>query len=133
MNDPNDVPESVALGFVDRINRGDVDGLAALMTEDHELRNFDEPPQHGRESVADAWRGYARSFPRYRIVTRQIAVNGHDVAILGHTTGSHLGLRDDEEARLTLIWVARVDGGRVASWTLIEDTPRNRAAHNLGL
>jgi hypothetical protein len=53
------------------------------------------------------------------------------VAILGHTTGSHLGLSDDEERQLTLIWLAEVVDGGIRSWRLIEDTPENR--HWFGL
>ena len=54
------------------------------------------------------------------------------VAIMGHTTGSHLGLPDEDERALTLIWLARVRGELVDEWTLIEDTPDNRRHHGLG-
>jgi ketosteroid isomerase-like protein len=124
-------PEAIALSFVDRINRGDVDGLAALMTEDHQLRVFDEPPQAGRAVVTEGWRGYARAFPRYRIHPHRLAVKGDQVAVYGHTTGSHLALPDAEESELTLIWIARIAGDLVASWTLVEDTPHHRRAFDL--
>jgi hypothetical protein len=42
-----------------------------------------------------------------------------------------LGLPDDEELRLLLIWLASVREGRLASWELVEDTPARRA--ELGL
>lgn len=58
-------------------------------------------------------------------------MRGDRVAILRHTTGSHLGLPDDEESKLTLIWIARVQDDRVLSWTLIEDTPERREALDL--
>ena len=119
-------PDAVALSFVDRINHGDVEGLAALMTEDHELRVFDEPTQHGRDTNTAGWRGYTEAFPTYLIHPHRFAVQGRQVAILGHTTGSHLGLPDTEESKLTLIWIAVVEVGRVASWTLVEDTPQRR-------
>ena len=124
-------PLEVALRFVERINRGDAAGLEALMTEDHLLRVFDEPPQRGRPAVAEGWRGYAHAFPAYTIYPHRVAVRGSQVAILGHTTGSHLGLPDDEESRLTLIWLVDVEGERVASWILVEDTPDRRRAHAL--
>jgi hypothetical protein len=88
-------PDAVALSFVNRINDGDVEGLAALMTEDHELRVFDEPPQIGREVVTASWRSYVSAFTRYLIHPHRFGVRGDEVAILGHTTGSHLGLTDD--------------------------------------
>jgi hypothetical protein len=46
--------------------------------------------------------------------------------VLGHTTGSHLGLADDEERRQSLIWLAEVAGGRLRCWRLLEDTPDRR-------
>ena len=124
-------PNAVALSFVDRINHGDVEGLEALMTEDHELRVFDEPPQRGRSVAEAGWRGYTRAFPNYLIHPRRLAVKGNVVAILGHTTGSHLRLPDEEESKLTLIWLAGIEGDWVSSWTLIEDTPQNRQAYDL--
>ncbi len=48
MNHFRSAPDAVALSFFDRINHGDVEGLEALMTEDHDLRVFAEPPQRGR-------------------------------------------------------------------------------------
>jgi ketosteroid isomerase-like protein len=131
MNDHGGGPSAVALRFVDRINHADVAGLEALMAEDHVLRVFDEPPQRGRPAVAEGWRGYARAFPAYTIYSHRVAVRGNQVAILGHTTGSHLGLPDEEETKLTLIFLVDVEGERVASWTLVEDTPDNRRAFAL--
>jgi hypothetical protein len=46
----------------------------------------------------------------------QIAERGERVAALGHTTGSHLGLADEDEARLSLIWLATVVDGKLATW-----------------
>jgi hypothetical protein len=51
--------------------------------------------------------------------------------VLGHTTGSHLGLDDAEESRLTLIWVTEVVEGALRGWRLIEDTPAGRARYHL--
>jgi hypothetical protein len=124
-------PDAVALSFVDRVNHADVEGLAALMTEDHALRVFDEPPLRGRQAVAAAWDGYARAFPAYLIHPHRFAVQGNQVAILGHTTGSHLGLPDHEEAQETLIWLAAVENDRVAAWTLLADTPEHRRTFGL--
>lgn len=121
----------VALAFIDCINSGDVDGLGQLMTEHHQLRVFDEAPLCGREANVEGWHGYIESFPQYVIHPHRVAVNDSVVAVLGHTTGSHLGLSDEAEARLTMIWLVEVDDGAVGSWTLIEDNADNRA--NFGL
>jgi hypothetical protein len=124
-------PVAVAISFVDCINRTDIVGLSALMSTDHELRVFDEVPLIGRAANTEAWVGYSTSFPDYVIYPHVIAADGETVTILGHTTGSHLGLDEDAEARLTLIWLLQVSGGEVMSWVLLEDTPVHRSAYGL--
>lgn len=119
-------PTALALGFVDCINRGDLDGLVARMSEDHRLEVFDQAPVVGRDENRAAWRGYLESFPRYVIYPHRIAAEGDVVAILGHTTGSHLGLPDVEEEKLLLIWLAYVRDAALARWCLLEDTAANR-------
>jgi ketosteroid isomerase-like protein len=117
--------------FIDCINRGDVDGLGALMTDDHQLCVFDEAPLEGRAANIEAWRGYARAFPRYVIYPHSLAEKAGVVAVLGHTTGSHLGLPDVEEQRLTLIWIAEVCDGQLRAWRLVPDTAETRTNYGL--
>src|SRR3954453_10411283 len=119
---------AVAISFVDQINRRDIDNLVVLMSSDHRLEVFDEEPLTGKEANADAWRVYFDSFPNYVIYPHTVAERGGSVAILGHTTGSHLGLSDDEERKHTLIWIADIESGTVTRWKLIEDNPENRHA-----
>jgi hypothetical protein len=96
-------PVPLTLAFVDYINHGDLPRLVSLMSADHRLRVLDEESPHGV------------------------------VAVLGHTTGFHLGLADGEESRLTLIWVAECYRGAISGWTLVEDTPFNRERYGLGV
>ena len=122
---------SVAISFVDCINRRDLTGLASLMSDDHRLEVFDEPPLAGKQANVEAWGGYFASFPRYVIYPSRVAERNNSVAILGHTTGSHLGLPDDEERRLTLIWIVETADSSVTCWKLIEDNPANRKVWGL--
>jgi ketosteroid isomerase-like protein len=124
-------PVATTISFIDRINRGDLEGLTALMTADHVLQVFDEPALVGKDANTEAWAGYASKFSKYVIYPHRIAALGGRVAIVGHTTGSHLGRPDAEEAALTVIWVADVEEGLLHSWQLMEDSPENRAS--LGL
>ena len=96
------------------------------MTDDHALQVFDEPPLVGRKANTDAWHRYIESYPDYIIHPHCISADDGTIAILGHTTGSHLDLPDADESRLTLIWVAEVVDAAVRSWTLIDDDPDNR-------
>ena len=119
------------MSFVECINRRDLEALTSLMTESHSLVVFNEPPLTGRDANREAWQGYFAAYPEYLIYPRQIASNGNAVAIMGSTTGSHLGLPDDEEMAVTLIWVADVEDGKVDAWRLLEDTAENRAVCSL--
>jgi ketosteroid isomerase-like protein len=125
-------PVPLTLAFVNGINHGDLPGLVSLMSDDHRLQVFDETPVAGRDANERAWSGYFEAFPSYVIYPRRIRESGDGiVAILGHTTGSHLGLTDDEESLLTLIWIAECLQGAVRGWTLAEDTPVNRDRYGL--
>jgi ketosteroid isomerase-like protein len=124
-------PVATVIGFVDAINHGDVARLAALMTTDHRLQVLDEEALVGRAANVNAWRAYAIAFPDYVIYPQRIVAREADVVVLGHTTGSHLGLPDDEESVIAVIWRAEVDDGRLTLWQIIEDSPARRA--ELGL
>ena len=103
------------------------------MSDDTRLQVFDEPPIVGRDANERAWSGYFDAFPSYLIYPHRIAESADGVvAVLGHTTGSHLGLPDREESLLTLIWVAECVQGTVSRWTLVEDMPLNRDRYGLG-
>jgi ketosteroid isomerase-like protein len=122
---------AVAVRFVGHINRRDLDGVRRLLTADHRLEVFDEEPLVGRDANSEAWRGYFEAFPHYVIYPDRLAERDGTVAILGHTTGSHLGLPDDEERQLRLIWLVDIDDGAVARWKLIEDNETNRRRQGL--
>jgi hypothetical protein len=124
-------PVRVVSTFIGCINHGDIDGLNALMTDDHTLQVFDEAPLIGRLANVEAWRGYASAFPHYVIYPHEFSEWGDAVAVLGHTTGSHLGLADDEEQKLTVIWFARVDSGRLSRWQIFEDDASRRREFGL--
>jgi len=123
---------ATAISFVDAINHADADRLRGLMTSEHALQVFDEEPLVGREANVEAWRGYFTSCPRYVIYPGRVAESDGMVAILGHTTGSHLGLPDDEERHLTLIWLVTVRDGAVSRFRLVEDGAERRVALGLG-
>ena len=120
-------PVAAVIGFIDAINRGDVGRLAALMSPDHRLQVLQEPPVTGRDANRDAWQGYVTAFPDYVIYPDRVAQRGDDVTVLGRTTGFHLGLPDEEERQLTVIWRATVEDGLLTLWQIMEDTPVQRA------
>jgi ketosteroid isomerase-like protein len=121
-------PSAAAISFIDCINRGDLDGLTRLMTDDHTLIVLDEAPLVGLNANQDAWQGYFAAFPNYVIYPRHVIARGASVAVLGATTGSHLGLPDEEELNLQVVWLAETVEGRLSLWRVAEDTTELRSA-----
>jgi hypothetical protein len=125
-------PVAAVVSFIDAINRGDIVHLASLMSDDHRLQVFDEAPLDGKEANIVGWRGYTSLFPNYLIYPHQLVARDAEVIVLGHTTGSHLDLPDEQESRLTLLWKAIVRNGRLELWQLIADTPDRRIEFDIG-
>jgi hypothetical protein len=123
---------AAVVSFIDAINRGDVAHLASLMSDDHRLQVFDESPLDGKEANLVGWGGYMSSFPDYVIYPHRIVARDAEVVVLGHTTGSHLDLPDEQESRLILLWRAIVREGRLHLWQLIADTPERRIEFGFG-
>ena len=125
-------PQETVEAFIDCINRRDLEALLAMITDNHVLKVMDEPEVVGKEALRPAWRAYFDGFPNYVIHPHRFAQNPGGVAMLGHTTGSHLGLPDDEESKQTLIWNAGLRNGKVSAWLILPDTPRGREVLGLG-
>lgn len=124
-------PVAVVVGFLDAINRGDIDRLCTLMRDEHRLQVLDAAPVAGREANREAWIGYATAFPEYVVYPSLIVDRGAEVIVLGTTTGSHLGLPDDEERKLGVIWRALVDEGALSLWEILDDTADNRTRYGV--
>jgi hypothetical protein len=124
-------PVPAVVSFIDAINRGDIALLASLMTDDHRLRVFDESPSVGKEANVAGWRSYTSAFPDYVIYPHRVVARNAEVVVLGHTTGSHLDLSDEQESRLTLLWRAVVRDGRLQLWQLLSDTPERRIEYGV--
>jgi ketosteroid isomerase-like protein len=124
-------PLDLAFRFVECINRGDVQGLAELMADDHIFIDLSGEEHRGREALIEDWRSYFSLCPQYMIHLAEAYILGHTVVLIGRTTGSHTGQPRREEFQGTLIWVAETQQDKLIRWQLLEDIPQNRSA--LGL
>jgi ketosteroid isomerase-like protein len=79
----------IALEFVGRINRHDVAGLAALMTEDHRFVDGLGQEVRGREQMEKGWLGYFAWFPDYAIKVDDTLSGGNVVALFGTAQGTY--------------------------------------------
>lgn len=111
--------EDVALRFVDAINRADVDGLAALMADDHVFVDSDGSRIAGRTTVAEAWSRYFSMMGAYQIEVHETYSSGDTVVLVGAAKGAWAGdrpPRPDAHWRVPAVWRAVVDADRVAVW-----------------
>src|SRR5215813_1048156 len=81
-------PTAVALGFNDCINNRDLQGLAALMTDDHTFIDSTNHGVHGKERVVAAWRGFFAAYPDYRNIFERVESRNQLVIIQGRSTCS---------------------------------------------
>jgi ketosteroid isomerase-like protein len=122
-----DTAEGVARAFVAAINRQDVDGLAALMTEGHRFVDSLGNATEGREKMRAAWAGYFRMVPDYWIVVEESYGHPSDgslVAMLGvvggtYTTDGELKAENRWETPAALR--AAIVDGLVAEWRVYAD------------
>ena len=61
------LPVDTVLAFLEQINARNVDGLCALMTDDHVFLDGLGNRMQGRESMRKGWAEYFRMFPDYRV------------------------------------------------------------------
>jgi ketosteroid isomerase-like protein len=124
---PSDHP---AVAFNDAINRRDLDGLGALMSESHTFIDADDKVLSGKHAVLDAWRGFFTAFPDYRNHTafpdyrnhwsRLVPVGSTLIAVGRSVCATEPALEGPA------IWRATTAGDKVAEWRVYADTPANR-------
>ena len=103
--------------FLDRINQGDPDKLAELMTEDHVFIDSLGRTMRGRETMRQGWRSYYAMCPDYRVSHEEIFANGNVVAAFGTAGGTISGDRWETPSA----WRAVIDNGLVKEWRVYAD------------
>jgi ketosteroid isomerase-like protein len=114
----------VALAFVDRINRHDVGGLVALMTEDHRFVDGLGQEVRSREQMETAWLGYFAWFPDYSIQVDDALSDGSVVALFGTAQGTYSvkgALPAPTHWKIPAAWKAGVRNERVSEWRVYAD------------
>lgn len=124
-------PIDVALEFVQRINRRDVDLLCELMTEDCRFVDSDGTVSAtDRESQREGWRGYYEMVPDYRIDVEETIGSGDVVVLLGIVSGTYAldgELEPENRWETPAAWKAVVRDDRVAEWRVWADLEPIRA------
>ena len=82
-------PLAVVQAFVNCISAQDVDGLAALMTENHRFIDSLGQTITGREAMRAGWRGYFGMVPDYGLAAESWLCEGPIVAMFGKAGGTY--------------------------------------------
>lgn len=113
--------KETVLAFIGRINAHDVEGLGALMSDDHTFIDAHGNQVNGREKMIAGWRAYFDWFPDYSIEVTEVFEKDDSLALFGFAGGS---FRNKESAgwHLPAAWKAIVKDGRVTLWQVFADT-----------
>ena len=118
-------PKLTALMFNECINARDLDGLVALMTDDHAFVDRDNGRYEGKDRMSSGWRDFFDQFPAYRNTFVRVQSAEDLVAALGYAEWTAGGERDH------VVWTATIRDDLVAEWRVLDDTETNR--ESLGL
>ncbi len=118
-------PKLIVLQFNECINSQDVEGLAALMTEDHVLVDREGKTGRTKEAMIEGWKQFFQMFPKYRNTFTRLQSSGDCVVILGSAYWS------ENEPYDPVIWTAIIANDLVREWRIHEDTEANRKKFEL--
>jgi uncharacterized protein (TIGR02246 family) len=117
-------PAELVLAFMERINQRDVNGLCALMTEDHVFVDALGARVQGRENMRKAWTGYFSMIPDYKVSHEEVLQQGNVVAVFGTARGTYAPegrLKKENFWEIPAAWKAVVRNGQIAEWRVYAD------------
>ena len=106
-----------ARAFVDAINAGSIDKLAAMMTEDHVFIDSDGTKSLGKSKMVAGWSDYFAMVPDYRIIVMGEFCSEGTVALTGEAEGTFTldgVLRPENHWKVPAAWRAVVEAGKRA-------------------
>jgi ketosteroid isomerase-like protein len=114
-------PTSIVLRFIECINAGDSEGVAALTAEHYKLTDIPGRVYTftGKAAIKASWDEYLKAYPDYKIHVHHVLTSGDGVAIVGQTSGSHVSPEIEETE--TVLWIAELEDGLVTEWRIYSD------------
>jgi len=117
-------PAELVLAFMERINQRDINGLCALMTEDHVFIDALGARVQGREKMRKAWTGYFGMIPDYKVSHEEVLQQGNIVAVFGTARGTYAPegrMKRENFWEIPAAWKAIVRNGQIAEWRVYAD------------
>ncbi len=118
-------PKLIALLFNECITNQNLEGLSALMSEDHTFIDHTGAISRPKDFMINAWKSFFAACPKYKNTFSRLESASSTVSIVGHAFWS------EEKPFDPVLWRARIENDLVAEWRIYEDTPENRKFLNL--
>jgi ketosteroid isomerase-like protein len=118
-------PIEVVVEFIKRINAGNVDQLAELMTEDHVFQDALGKRFIGRETLRQGWKMYFQMVADYKIRGEDFFVDKNVVAVFGTASGTSTPDRKFSAEgfwEIPAAWKGVVHDGLIAQWCVYAES-----------
>jgi hypothetical protein len=115
---------AVLLDFIEKINRHDIGGLTALMTDDHEFVDSLGMAVRGKDAMRQAWIGYFYLIPDYAIAVDDVFAKDDSAALVGTASGTCAErgkLLPENRWSIPIAIRCTVRDGFVARWQVFAD------------
>jgi len=126
---------SVAKAFVRAINRHDVDGMAALMTDQHRFTDSLGNAVRGRQNIQGGWAAYFLMVPDYAIAVEETYGDGPAIVMLGVAEGTYAPdgkLKPENRWKTPAAFRALIEDGKISEWQVFADNEPIRARMKQG-
>jgi hypothetical protein len=114
-------PKLTVLLFNECINSQDIEGLVALMTDNHILITYGSVDSPGKESSKQAWLSFFHDFPDYMNHFHRIESQDNFVTIVGNSI-----CPKNDFLNKNALWSAKIEDDKVLEWQVYDDTIENR-------
>lgn len=107
--------------FVAAINRQDVEGIYALMSDDHVFVDAHGNKIQGKDTMKESWAAYFGWFPDYNVMLTEIFEKDGVIAVFGFAGGSYQG-NAEAAWKIPAAWKVLVKNNRISHWQVFADT-----------
>ena len=112
------------MDFADAINRGDLDKMVDLMSDDHTFVDSRDNKTIGKENLMQAWKGYFNLFPDYKIEITGMLQKKSLFYLVGYAGGTYMNLTNENNSncwRIPVAWRVIIKKNKVQYWQVYAD------------
>ncbi len=120
----------VVMKFVSAVNDRQIEKMTALMPPEHRFTDTLGVCIEGRMAAREAWQGYFRIVPDFKISISEFYESEEAVVMVGTASGTYSpkGCRvPGNQWSMPAAWRAVVEDGRIREWQIIADNEPLRA------